>query len=98
MFADLKESNRDEHERLRRGIAHKVSTERYEADQGAWRDRYAQLREDFDELKKAREEDAKRIEQAKADRAQNRKWVIAAVLIPVVIGFLEIYFAIKGVK
>ena len=70
----------------------------YAADQRAERLRFDQLHDDLSELREARKEDAERIEHAKADRAANRKWLIASMIIPIGIAILEIYFAIRGVK
>jgi hypothetical protein len=44
------------------------------------------------------EDQLKAFTQAKADRATNRKWVIAAVLIPIGVAILEVIFTIRGVR
>ncbi len=38
------------------------------------------------------------MQSAKQDRAANRKWVIAAVCIPIGVAILEVFFTIRGVK
>lgn len=68
--------NRDEHERLRRGLGHKVDRDVYEADKRRWDDRYDTIQTDL-----ARERDD--FQKWRDRRDEWRKWIIGLCILPV---------------
>jgi len=91
--ADLRQDNRDDHERLRRGLAHKVDRDVYDADQGRWQDRYDQLREQMKQQADDHAAERKAFQDWRAARDRNRKWWIGVFILPIgstVVEFIEI--------
>jgi hypothetical protein len=84
---DIRLTIRDGHQELSRRLDKVVATDVYEADRRADQERYKLL-----------DAQIKTMQNAKNDRAANRKWVIAAVLIPLGVALLEVYFTFKGVR
>ncbi len=97
-FRDLREQVRDGHRELTDRINQGVPAAEYAADQRLSSQRYEDLRAQLRDIQQASADRLQDIQQARADRAANRKWVIAAVIIPIGIGLLDIIFAIHGVK
>lgn len=68
--------NRDEHDRLRHSLNHKVDRDVYDADMRRWEDRYGTLQANL-----AAERQAFQAWRDKRDAA--RKWLIGLVIVPI---------------
>lgn len=96
-FAELRQDNRDEHERLRRGLTHKVDRQVYEADMRRWDDRYAQLRDDMRRQAEDHETERKAFQDWRDKRDQARKWIIASLILPIGGIVVEIISLLGGI-
>lgn len=96
--SDVREDLKGLREAVREGLAglnvrldRVVSLDVYRADQRADDERYQRLSDDIADLRLKHAE-------AEKSRAANRRWLIAAVIIPMGVALMEIYFTAGGVK
>lgn len=93
---DLKDDFRDLGSRL----DSKVSMERYSIEQNAQDANHLRLAEQLREVEAGLAEDQRNRQQEKQhlaeQRRQDRRWVIAAILVPVSLALLQAYLAAKG--
>jgi hypothetical protein len=90
-LAEFRSDVRDDLRSLRDGQQVMISRDVYLADRRADQIRSEGLERENRQLRD-------NIEAARLARVTNRRWVIAAVIIPLGIGILDLYFALKGVK
>ena len=81
-IADMRQDNRDEHERLRRGLNHKLDREVYEADLRRWDDRYQALGESIRQQQRDNDNERKAFQEWREKRDAARKWIIGALILP----------------
>ena len=79
----FQQSNRDDHERLRGSVAHKVDRDVYDADMRLWQDRWNGLKGDMKRQADADERERENAQKWRERRDANRKWYIAAIILPI---------------
>ena len=100
---DLKDDLRD----LGRRLDSKVSFERYQLEQQAMQDAYRQMQERVLAIETAREKEREQREEERISREserrkvedrrrQDRRWILSALVVPVLVVILQAYITAKG--